>query len=189
MKLIDAIMAFLAKLPFTHWNEPEIDMPEPVQPMPEPVDTQETAPTPNLAPKRVYDVTKAHIGLEMTLNGNIDPSVRCAQAVSAVLKLSGYPVPATGINTVNELIQFMLDHGFEETLKPIPGCVITAHKVNRNDPADAHTGIVVNFGVVSNDSRTDPKYFGKFLQNYSSITNWDLYYTKLGCQTRYFIPV
>ncbi len=139
-------------------------------------------PQPLLPTDRLYNVAKSLLGQKLT--DNVDPSVGCAESVSNVLIRSGYNNPK--IPTVNGLITWMLANGFTETILPLSGCVITTHRKDVNDPQFAHCGIIMRFGVASNDSR--PQFLGTFRENYSSVQAWRASYAIHNSVTRYFIP-
>lgn len=151
-----------------------------------PVDTQQPPAAVVDMPAKVYEAAKAALGSHLTLNTAVNPETGCAEAVSTILSRCGYKIPAKGIPTVNGLIDWMLANGFEECQGPGVGYVITAHRANHNDPNQAHTGIIMNYGVASNDSR--PQYLGRFLENYSSVAHWVAYYDAVDSVTRYFKP-
>lgn len=135
------------------------------------------------ATEKVYGVAKANLGQKLTLNPHVSPEVRCAQALSKILVLADYPIPKGGISTVREIIAWCENNGFKETVEPVPGCIVTASG-NSNY---SHCGVVVKYGVVSNDSR--PEHVGTWMQNYKSTAAWVLFYSNHGSKTRYFIPV
>lgn len=162
-----------------HVQAPAQPVEPPVMP-PEPLKTPPTALSPA---ERVYGAAKA--SLEQKLTDQIDPSNGCAESVGNVLKRAGFTLPAT-TPTVNGIIQWMLANGFRETTSPVAGCVVTAHRVNVLDTAYAHCGIVMKFGIASNDSR--PEHLGLFLKNYTSIGSWTNYYGLRASKTRFFLP-
>ena len=129
---------------------------------------------------RIYAAATANFGKRLTLVPSVPREVGCAHAVAWVLQKAGFYVPKGGIATVNSLIDWMLENGFEEVYTPIAGAVVTAHRPLRSDPAYAHAGIALNYGIASNDSRT-----GKFDQNYT-YANWNSYFGRHGSTTRYF---
>jgi hypothetical protein len=130
---------------------------------------------------QIYTVAAANFGKRLTLDPSVPREVGCAAAVSWILKRAGFYIPKGGITTVNSLIDWMLENGFEEVYVPVAGAVVTAHRPLRSDPAYAHAGICLNFGIGSNDSRT-----GKFEQNYTH-KQWHRYFDEIHkSTTRYF---
>lgn len=133
-----------------------------------------------MQPNEIYTIAAANLGRRLTLNSEVPEEVGCAQAVSWILLNAEFPIPKHGISTVNGLIDWMLANGFEEIYAPAAGAVITAHRRPRTDPAYAHAGICLNYGIGSNDSRN-----GRFTQNYT-YESWDNFYGTHGSLTRYF---
>ncbi len=129
---------------------------------------------------QIYAVATANFGRRLTLDKTVPPEVGCAAAVSWILHKAGFYIPKGGIATVNSLIDWMLENGFEEVHTPIAGGVVTAHRPDRLDPAWAHTGICLNYGIGSNNSRT-----GRFEQNYT-YKGWHKSFGTHGSKTRYF---
>lgn len=116
----------------------------------------------------------------LTLNHMVPNEVGCCEAVSWILLNAGFKIPHGGIAGVNDLIDWMIDNGFEEMGAPIPGAIVTAHSPNLRNTAYAHAGVVLQFGMGSNNSAT-----GKFEQNYS-LASWDRYFGGHGSKSRYF---
>lgn len=136
----------------------------------------------------LYNLAKEALGSHLTLNPNVPEEEGCAEAVSVLLERCGYPIPQGGIPSVNGLIDFMLANGFQEVKDGTPGCVITAHNPDSTVPTAAHVGIVMEYGVASNDSR--PAFLGKFWENYLDGTkHWEAYFTIHNSVTRFFLPV
>lgn len=158
-----------------------------------------TLPTPSPEPapyaritrlEAIYDEAKDNLGRRLTLNPSVPPEVGCVQAVSYVLWHCGYPIPTIGLNTVNRLIQWLLEHGFKEVTSHTPGAIITAHHPNASDPTLAHAGICGETHVMSNTSYSDPTkglVAGLWQANYSHAS-WDSFYRMRGLTTRYFVP-
>lgn len=138
--------------------------------------------------QKVYNVAKLSLGQHLSVNPNVPEEEGCANAVSYILRRAGYLVPPLGLPTVEELIAFMLSNGFQEVKQGTAGCVVTAHNPDPAVTTFAHTGIVMEYGIASNDSR--PAFLGKFLENYlGGTTHWEAYFTAHGSVTRYFLPV
>lgn len=136
----------------------------------------------------IYDTAVRNLGKQLTLDASIPDDVRCAEAVSDILKQSGYPVPTGGIKTVNAIIDFCLANGFTEVKEPAPGNIVTAHSSNRNDPNYAHTGICLKYGIASNTSFPVAGFKpGEFAENYKypSFIN---FFQNHGSVIRYFSP-
>ena len=168
------------------WDAPQA----PISPQkPQTADVLSPAPTAPQTPvsclTTLYQEAVSNLGKHLTLNPSVNPEVGCAEAVSFILLNAGYSIPANGIPTVWGLIDWMLANGFTETKSPVPGCVITACRADRHPTEYAHIGIVLKHGIASNDSRL--QYLGKFLENYSSISNWELSFEQHGSETRFFI--
>lgn len=131
----------------------------------------------------IYNAAKNGMGKRLTLDPTVPTSVGCVQAVSVVLKRAGYPIPPKGLSGVNQLIEWLLIHEFREVIIPEPGCIITAHQREYSNPNWAHTGVVVKYGILNNNSIT-----GKFTQSYT-LQSWHKYFGGRGSITRYFKPL
>ncbi len=137
--------------------------------------------------ENVYSIAAARLGEHLTMNESVDPSDGCAEAISFILSHAGYTIPPLGIPLVKDLIDWMLANGFVEATEPTPGCIITAHNADPNVTDFAHAGIVLKYGIGSNDSR--PAYLGRFMENYSSVEHWKSYFDVMHSSvTRFFIP-
>lgn len=127
------------------------------------------------------------LGQHLTMDNAVPAIEGCAEAVSRVLELAGYSIPAGGIPNVNGIIKWALNNGFEEIYTPQYGCIITAHSPNVNNPNWAHTGITLKQGIASNNSFGGK--IGQFSENYS-YEGWDSFFGTIhGSITRYFRPV
>lgn len=116
----------------------------------------------------------------LTLNYDVPEEVGCAEAVSWILRNCDFPIPHGGIQSVNGLIDWMLQNGFEEVHQAVPGAIITAHQKDPADPNYAHTGVCLHYGIGSNNSSN-----GLFQENYS-YQGWEAAFGKHGSVTRYF---
>ncbi len=137
--------------------------------------------------QNVYNIAKRSLGHHLTLNPNVPEEEGCAEAVSKILSLAGYSIPVGGLAGVEALIAWMLANKFQEVKQGTVGCVITAHNPDPAITTFAHTGIVMEYGVASNDSR--PAYLGRFLENYlGGTSHWEAYFSSHGSVTRFFLP-
>lgn len=133
--------------------------------------------------EQIYFTATKHLGEPLALDRSVPKDVRCAQAVSWIIKEAGHPdMPASGISTVNGLIAWMLEH-MQETHQYVTGAIITAHQPDPHNPNFAHAGVCFNYGIGSNNSPD-----GLFLENYTK-NHWEMFFTRNhGSITRYFIP-
>lgn len=134
----------------------------------------------------IYLVAREHLGDHMTLDPTVPEEVGCAEAVSAILSAAGALMPLNGIPSVVGLIDWMLKNGFQELPYPIAGAVITAHNKETGITNGSHCGICLKHGIGSNNSFGQQA--GRFTENYS-YANFESYFTKLGSEIRYFVPV
>lgn len=135
----------------------------------------------------IYAAAKANLGNHLTLDRSVPPEEGCCEAVSVILKQAGYAVPPKGIPGVNDLIDWMLAHGFTERATPTLGCVVTAHSPDYGNPNYAHAGIAMEYGIASNNSFGG--VIGRFTENYS-YTGFTHYFHDLhGSEIRYFSPI
>jgi hypothetical protein len=133
----------------------------------------------------IYITAKRLLGQHLTLDESVDKSVGCAQALSYVLKASGYSVPKKGIpGTVG--IKAWCDKNAIPLNGPQVGAIIVS--VTEGD-RHGHVGVCArydfmypdDFGIMSNDSRT-----GLWEVNWS-LEEWKIYYEyKLGLQTFFY---
>lgn len=164
-----------------------IDLSEPPMPSTTPANMPPaTAAAPSTSPtskaQQVYETAVSALGKHLTLNDAVNPETGCAEAVSWILRNCDYTLPPGGIPTVLGLIAWMKEQGFEETDVATPGCIITAS----GNPEHAHIGIIMKYGVASNDSR--PQFLGKFLENYRSVATWSAAFAVDKSVTSIFIP-
>lgn len=178
---IAAAVAFLK----TRMDAPQSQNLPPTSPVePPPAPLPPIVETKAISPSEIYEAAKSLLGQKIydDLDPSIPKEVGCVQSVSRVLQVAGFDVPATGLKTVNALIDWLLSHGFKEDRIPTVGSIITAHRPDKSDPAFAHCGIVLKFGIASNDSAN-----GHFAENYS-VSGWERAFVIHGSQTRYFSP-
>lgn len=129
----------------------------------------------------LYIVAKEHLGDHLTLNPSVPAEVGCAEALSYLLKAAGYAIPSGGIQNVNGVISWLLANGFTEQDYPTVGGIITAHNADLSVTTYAHIGVVLKYGIGSNDSNT-----GLFMEKYT-IDSWKEYFvTEGGSTARYF---
>lgn len=132
----------------------------------------------------IYYTAKEHLGEHLTLNPSVGPEEGCCEAVSYILKAAGHQLPIGGIAGVDALIAWMLQNGFTEQSYPSIGGIVTAHSLDPSNVNFAHVGVVLKYGIGSNNSAGPMQ--GKFTENYS-IPNWLQYFTtENGSVTRYF---
>lgn len=119
-------------------------------------------------------------GWHLTLDPSVDISVRCAEALSWLLKNIGMPdIPQGGIPNVLGVKAYLISHGFEKTHQAVAGAVILAHRPDVNDPNYAHVGICQHYGIGQNDSPT-----GIFKE--ISYERWHAYFDPNGSITEYY---
>lgn len=165
-------MAFIGAL--LKWADSEMalqDQKLPVQPINIP--TMPPAPTLN---QRIYREAKADLGKHLTLNSNVPPDVGCAEAVSFILKMVGVPwIPKQGVAGTAQLWE-LLKANARLTTQPQPGnIIISPTGTSEKGVQHGHVGIVLEYGIGSNDSNS-----GLFRENYT-LGSWsDLFHTQLG---------
>jgi hypothetical protein len=186
MSLIQIIEQFMASLGMYLGWDTTLEAPtSPSQPSNPPTSTMSTptentpAESPTMAQK-IYDIAKANLGKHIFAEANIPQEVGCVTAVAYILEQAGIDIPKSIVG-VNALIDWLLANGFKETTAGSIGSIVTAHRQDKNDPSYAHTGIVLAFGIASNDSST-----GKFNENYT-MSSWHQAFDVMhSSHTRYF---
>lgn len=135
-------------------------------------------PLPYTAADRVYKAAVMNRGKKLTLDPSVPPEVGCCEALSVILKDAQYGMPLRGIPGVNAFIEWMVAKGFPEIAlaEAKPGDIITAHSPVLTNPEGAHIGVLMKYGICSNDSR--PEYLGLWIENYPSIKAWILGFPK-----------
>lgn len=143
-----------------------------------------TSPKPPSMPKLLYQLAKANIGKHITLNEAVRDEVGCCEAISFLLKKAGYAMPAKGIEGVNSMITWMLAKGFREVegVSAPLGTIITAHSPDYYTPTGAHIGVIMQYGICSNQSSN-----GLWMENYKSIDAWRQGFPH--SEVRFFVPV
>lgn len=184
MMWITKFIDLLAKL--LKWSpEPIPTGPMKEEPTPQPVENTPAAVT---ASQRLYNRAKNCLGTHQTLNPSVSPEVGCAEAVSAVLSLAGYPIPASGIAGTASLLKWLSNNSsFERIYAPELGAVIVSPTGAGNGRIPGHTGIFGgegvafpgDWGIMSNDSQT-----GLFLELWS-LSKWGKYYSDYGGLSMY----
>lgn len=158
--------------------------------------------TPDQIRKKIVDLTKqiADLQVQLSISGSIylaaktclhthitlDPSVPkelgCAEAVSFVLKKAGVSgLPGAGFPGTSALYSW-LGANFQIVTSPMPGDVIISPTGTSSiSSPHGHTGIVAQYGVLSNDSDT-----GLWLEKYT-LDTWKTYFgDTLGFPIYYF---
>lgn len=135
--------------------------------------------------KSIYETAKSLLGYHLTLDASIPREYGCAQALSKVLSVCGYPIPKKGISSTIDMEAWLIAHG-KEIAGPKQGCiVISATEEDRH----GHCGVIARFGyaypsdwgIMSNTSAN-----GLWQVNYS-LTDWRDYYTrKMGLQVKFY---
>lgn len=73
----------------------------------------------------IYNFSKASLGKHLTLDPNVPAYFGCAEALSAVLKGSGFRLPSNGIAGTQELENWVIGSKlFESIAKPETGCLV-----------------------------------------------------------------
>ena len=142
--------------------------------------------------QKVYDAARSLMGQKIydLLDSTIPAADGCAASVSYVLQKAGYTVPPAGLPTVNELISWMLENGFQETTSPVPGSIITAHNPDAAVTTYAHCGVLMAYGICSNTSFPLPGFSsGEWAENYRGVELWKRAFSTGGSDTRFFTPV
>lgn len=160
---------------------------DPVTPIKTPHIVQLTPPAPMEQPlitDKIYNEAKACLGEHITLDPSVSSELGCAEAVSFILKKAGIQgLPQNGFAGTSQLWLWLRAHGIEiNQIDTIPGDIIVSPTGTSSKGAPhGHTGIILRYGIASNDSNT-----GLFRENWS-LQNWvDTYTHKLGFQTHIF---
>lgn len=130
----------------------------------------------------IYSEAKACLHLHVTLDESVPSDVGCAEAVSYVLKAAGVTgLPQVGIAGTSDLWAW-LRQNFSQVTNPLPGdIVISPTGTSSLGSSHGHTGIVGQFGILSNDSDT-----GLFLEKYTVQTWQQFFGHALGFPVFYF---
>lgn len=157
----------------------ELEIPEPV--VPNPPDTR----TMN---EKLYEVAKANLGKDLSLDQTVANEVQCAQCLSYLLsRVKSNSVPVGGISSTAALYEWMKNSPlFEETFAPSLGSIIISP--TGGGKVKGHCGVIAKYdfvykndaGVMSNDSNTGT------LQLQWSLKRWDAFYSKYGGLQTYF---
>lgn len=131
----------------------------------------------------LYQIAKENLGTRQTLDANVPPEVGCAESVSSILKLAGVDISSTGIPGTASLFEWLKQN---KNFVPIVGgpCaagdIIISPTGMGNGKIPGHTGIMGNYGIMSNDSNT-----GLFLELWT-LQKWQQYYQQYGGLPIYF---
>lgn len=137
--------------------------------------------TPNA--QKLYFAAKAALGTRQTLDLSVPPEVGCAEAISAILKQIGLPIPTQGIPGTANLLTFLETSGlFHELNMPeLSAIIISPTGQSTKGALHGHVGICLKYGIGSNDSQS-----GLYLELWD-IPKWNQYYgCTLGFPVRYF---
>lgn len=121
----------------------------------------------------IYAEAASCLGKPITLDSTVPPDLGCAEAVTYVLKNASIAgIPATGIPGTAALYAWLnTNPEFVLTTTPRAGdVVISPTGTSTISSPHGHTGIVANYGILSNDSDT-----GLFLEKYTQAT-WQQYF-------------
>jgi hypothetical protein len=140
------------------------------------------------ARERLYDVSKASIGREMSPEDRADDEVGCVESLEGVYKafcgryISGHLTPFLSTYALYKALQEHPD--FMEVDEPLPGdIVVSPTGLGNGRIKNGHTGIVGFKDWMSNDSRT-----GKWEANYSHESWLSYYGVRGGFPIAYFRP-
>lgn len=124
--------------------------------------------------QKIYTEAAACLNRHITLDATVPSDLGCAEAVTYVLKNAGVQnIPDTGIPGTAALYQFFITNPtmFTRVLAAEPGdIVISPTGQSTLGVAHGHTGIVADYGILSNDSDS-----GLFLEKYTETT-WARYF-------------
>lgn len=131
-------------------------------------------------PQRFYEVCYNLIGKHLTMDTSVPSLYGCAEAVSFALKEFGYPIPARGYASTNELYKW-LQNNCDEVDTPSVGDIIISVSYTGVPNARGHVGVVGKKSIMSNDSETG------LWQPYWSMAGWLKHYKDdLKLTTKYF---
>lgn len=133
------------------------------------------------AGKRIYDVAKALLGQDASPDNQAPSNLACAETVNYIVtRALGRPVG--GETSTYAMLQYLrANMGRWEQI--LPSESLSGDIIISPSPAPGtkgarlqhgHTGIVGNYGILSNNSET-----GKLAENYD-ITSWTSYFTDFG---------
>lgn len=164
MPIIDKLMSWLAtKL---KWNMPSND---------NIVEISLTLST----SEKIYQEAKSSLGKHMTLNDSIPAEVGCSEAICAILKNVGISVPTNGIPGTANLAEWLKNNPNFGSIDTIHselgrGTIIVSPTGQGNGSVRGHTGILGDYGILSNDSQS-----GLFLELWT-LDKWNQFYGKQG---------
>ena len=123
----------------------------------------------------LYDIAKNCLGTRQTLDTSISSEVGCAEAVSSILHQAGVQIPSGGIPGTASLMAWLKTNPhFQVVSQWQAGDIIISSTGSGNGKIPGHTGIMGNYGIMSNDSNT-----GLFLELWT-LPKWQKYYQQYG---------
>lgn len=134
----------------------------------------------------IYSVAKMLRGKHLTLDNAIDDSVGCAEATSYVLSKCKLMPFKNGIPGTATMYEWFKKRGdlFTEVEKSLAGDIIISPSGYGNGLIPGHVGVVGNFGIMSNDSKT-----GLWKENFN-LESWKARYRDYGgIKTHFFRAV
>lgn len=169
--MIERIIAWLAD--FFGWDT---DVPPTTQNAPSSPVILEDEQTPMTNQEKLYETAKGCLNEHLTLDPSVPAEKGCAEAVSAVLAKAGFAgLPAQGIAGTAALYGFMAGSPrFQLTQFPKQGDIIISPTGYGNGRIEGHTGIVAQYGILSNDSAS-----GLWKETWA-MDSWNSYYGASG---------
>lgn len=130
--------------------------------------------------QRFYELCYNFIGKHLTMDTSVPSIYGCAEAVSYALKEFGYPIPARGYASTNELYKW-LQANCDEVDTPNVGDIIISVSYTGVQGARGHVGTVGKKAIMSNDSESG------LWQPYWSLAGWLKHFKDdLKLTTKYF---
>jgi hypothetical protein len=130
---------------------------------------------------KIYTAAKLALNTHVTLDPSVPPDVGCAEAVSYILKNSGVILPPRGMASTSQFMIWLKKNGKLVTTPEAGNIVISPTGTSTKGVLHGHMGIVLKYGIASNDSNT-----GLFRENYT-VKSWQrLFHTHLGFPVYFF---
>ena len=123
---------------------------------------------------KLYTIAKRLVGKHLTLDASVPKETGCAQAMSYILKETGYNISKGGISGTYTLYEWLVKN-FHKTDKLEPGCILISVTGTGNGKVRGHVGVVLDDGIIaSNNSSTG------LLDTHWKYENWIAYYQQVG---------
>lgn len=190
--LIVRLFNFLKDITYKPVQMPEE---EPViTPDPEPVETpiEKLKPMPLTPSERLYNIAKSQLGVDASPRDLADDELACAETVNTLYeKAFGHKICVPGLSTTQLYKEMSANTGkFRKIIlsrnSPTKKgwIIISPTNYGNGRLANGHTGIIGNYGILSNDSES-----GLLKENYTLNSWFDRYYNIGGFPVIAFEPI